>query len=218
MKLLITSLVSLLLLWTLHSCKSSTAAAPLCDTDCLKDSLQFTDDNHPLKPFVHISAKDCLPDSLIWSYTDMGVNRKMGMLDLIGIPVKLSKSSVACFIKDTSYAWLSFNDCSNKRGYLIKIPFNKKETIGRKSSAVNNLDPKFSVDPSLIAYSDRGNIFAEDKATGKTAMMTFGERVEIDYDAIHESIDTVNITPSRIWVRVKIGNAWKEIEKNIELK
>ncbi|MEO5563322.1 MAG: hypothetical protein ABIR18_07805 [Chitinophagaceae bacterium] len=218
MKLLITTTLSFLLLWTLHSCKSSTASAPLCDTDCLKDSIQFVDNNHPLQPFVQISAKDCMPDTLIWSYLDMGVNRKMGMVDLIGIPVKLSKSSVDCYIKDTSYAWLSFNDCSNKRGYLIKIPFDKKENIARKSSAVNSIDPKFSVDPSLIAYSDRGNIFAEDKATGKSAMMTFGEKVDIDYDALHESIDSVNITPSRIWVRVKIGGNWKEIEKNIELK
>ena len=39
-----------------------------------------------------------------------------------------------------------------------------------------------------------------------------------DHDAIHESIDSVNITPTRIWVKVKIDNEWKEMEKNIILK
>jgi len=148
----------------------------------------------------------------------MGVNRKMGIVDLVGAPVKLNPAAVACFIKDTSYAWLTFNDCSNGRGYLLKIPFNKKENISRKSSAINSLDPKYSVDPSLVAYSDRGNLFAEDKVTGKSAMMTFGERIEIDYDAIHDYIDSVNITPTRFWAKVKIGGEWKEIDKAVELK
>jgi hypothetical protein len=49
-------------------------------------------------------------------------------------------------------------------------------------------------------------------------MMTFGQRLEIDYDAIHEYIDSVNITPTKIWTRVKIGEEWKELQKTIELK
>jgi hypothetical protein len=157
-------------------------------------------------------------DTIIWSYLDMGVNRKLGLADLVGTTVKLNKDAIDCFIKDTSYAWVSFNDCSNGRGYLLKIPFNKRETISRKTSAINRFDPKFSVAEGLIAYSDRGNIFTEDIATGQQAMMTFGERAEIDYDAIHETLDSVNITRTRIWAKVKLGNEWKEIEKNIEMK
>ena len=205
-------------LWTFSACKSSSVPPSFCDTVCLKDTIKFSDEANPLKPFVYISPKNCAADTLIWNHLDMGVNRKMGIVDLVGAPVKLNPAAVACFIKDTSYAWLTFNDCSNGRGYLLKIPFNKRENISRKSSAINNLDPKFSVDPSLVAYSDRGNLFAEDKATGKSAMMTFGERIEIDYDAIHDYIDTVNITPTRFWAKVKSGGELKEIDKAVELK
>ena len=82
-----------------------------------------------------------------------------------------------------------------------------------KTSGINNIDPKFSVSDNLIAYTDRGNIFVEDINTGKKALMTFGEKLEIDYDAIHEYIDSVNITNSRIWVKVKVKDGWKELEK-----
>ncbi|MBK6936097.1 MAG: hypothetical protein IPH18_03860 [Chitinophagaceae bacterium] len=49
--------------------------------------------------------------------------------------------------------------------------------------------------------------------TGKTAMMTFGKEIELDYDDIHNYIDSVNITNERIWVKVKIDGEWKEKEK-----
>jgi hypothetical protein len=48
--------------------------------------------------------------------------------------------------------------------------------------------------------------------------MTFGENLGIDYDAIHEYIDSVNVTNSRIWARVKKGTEWKEMEKSITLQ
>jgi hypothetical protein len=204
--------------WAFTSCKSSSGPATFCDTSCLKDSIKFVKDDHPFKPYVYISAANCIADTLTWSYIDMGVDRKMGIPDLVGTTVRLNKDNVSCYIKDTSYAWLAFNDCSNGRGYLLKIPFNKKDNLGRKSSALNKFDPKFSVAEGLVAYSDRGNLFVEDMATGKTAMMTFGSRVETDYDAIHETIDSVNITPTRLWAKVKLDNEWKTFEKNITLK
>jgi hypothetical protein len=201
------------------ACKSSSAPASFCDTTCVTDTMKFVKDDHPLKPYVYISANKCLADTLTWSYTDMGNNRKIALASLLGgTVVRLNKNEVGCFIKDTSYAWVSFNDCSNGRGYLLKIPFNKRDKLGVKASAVNGFDPKFKIAEGLIAYSDRGNIFAEDMVTGKTAMMTFGEKLDIDYDAIHEYIDSVNITPTRIWTKVKIGTDWKELEKKIELK
>jgi hypothetical protein len=218
MKALLVLFLSGILIWNFTACKSSSAPPSFCDTACLKDTIKFSDEANPLKPSVYISARDCNADTLIWNHLDMGVNRKMGIVDLVGAPVKVNPSAVDCFIKDTSYAWLIFNDCSNGRGYLVKIPFSKNERISPKSSAVNSLDPKYSVDPSLVAYSDRGNLFAEDKATGKSAMMTFGERIEIDYNNIHDFIDSVNITPTRFWARVKIGDKWEEKEKAIELK
>jgi len=41
---------------------------------------------------------------------------------------------------------------------------------------------------------------------------------DLDYDAMHEFIDSVNITPTRVWAKVLMDNKWKEIEKNITLE
>jgi len=210
--------IVVILAYEFAGCKSSSVPPTFCDTACLKDTIKFTQEEHPLKPYVYISAKNCIADTVIWSYTDMGVNRKEGLPFLAGTAVRLNKDYVSCFIKDTSYAWLSFNDCSTGRGYILKVPFNKKAKIVRKGSAINALDHRFSVAENLVAYSDKGNLFVEDKATGKTAMMTFGQKLDIDYDAIHETIDSVNVTPTRIWAKVKLGENWKTLEKNITLK
>ena len=220
MRMLLAIGTMLLLTHFLPSCKSApTAPGSFCDTTCLKDTIKFINDADPLKPYVYISATNCQADTITWSYTDMGNNRKISLESLLGgTQVKLNENAVTCFIKDTSYAWVSFNDCSNSRGYLLKIPFNKRDKLGVKASAVNSFDPKFKVADELIAYSDRGNLFAEDKLTGKTAMMTFGEKLDIDYNAIHEHIDSVSITPTHIWAKVKLSSGWKELEKKIELK
>jgi hypothetical protein len=200
------------------SCKSSSGPASFCDTACMKDTIKFTDDSHPLKPYVYISSRNCNADSVIWSYDGMGVNRKLDLTDLLGSSMRLDKKYMRCTFKDTSYVWLLFNNCSNGRGYFLKIPFSKKANISPKASAINSIDPKFSVAEGLAAYTDRGNIFIEEMATGKKAMMTFGEDIGPDYDAIHETIDSVNITPTRAWARIKTKDGWKEREKKIELQ
>src|SRR5204863_9681870 len=120
---------------------------------CLKDTLKFASD-FKLKPYVYIASKDCM-DTLIWSYEGMGINRKVGLTDFLNTHVYINKKYVRCFIKDTAYAWLLFNDCSNGRGYSLKLPFNKSASIGRKSSNINNLDPKFSLSENMTAYTDR---------------------------------------------------------------
>lgn len=216
MRILIIPVLVTIIAISFTACGSKSGAS-FCDTACFSDTLKFSDDSHPLKPYVWITARDCNADTIVWSYTDMGTNRKLDLPDLVGAPVRLNKSKVDCFIKDTSYAWVSFNDCDSRRGFLVKIPFNKRDKISAKSSAINALDPKFAVDPSLVAYTDRGNIFAEDKITGKTATLTFGKRIEIDYNAMHNFIDSVSITRDRIWAKVKIDNEWKELEKKITI-
>ena len=91
--------------------------------------------------------------------------------------------------------------------------------IRAKAELLNKFDPKFAVADGLVAYTDRGNIFVEDMATGKKAMMTFGKMLpDLDYDAMHEFIDSVNITTTRIWANVLMGNNWTAIEKNIPLE
>jgi hypothetical protein len=200
------------------SCKSSTAVPKsFCDTACLKDTLKFTG-THKLKPFVYLSAKDCKADSIMWSYDGLESIRKTGFTYLLNTTVNINKDFIRCYFKDADVAWVLFNDCVTGRGFQIKLPYDKTQSFGLKSSGINNLDPKFSTAENLAVYTDRGNIYIEDMATGKKAMMTFGEKLEIDYDDIHKHIDSVNITDTRIWVKVKVGDEWKELEKKIVLE
>lgn len=211
-------LLVLLPAYLVQSCGgSSSGPATFCDTACLKDSIKFTGD-HQLKPYVFISASGCHADTISWSYDGMGVNRKMGLKDLLNNDVKINRDYIRVIFNDTAAALVMFNDCMTGRGYQLNLPFNDRDNLGRKSSGINNLDPKFHVDESLVAYTDRGNIYVEEIKTGRHEMMTFGEALDIDYDAIHEHIDSVNVTPARIWVKVKIGDEWKELQKNITLK
>ena len=45
----------------------------------------------------------------------------------LGMPVAINKDYIHCVIKDTSYAWLVFNDCFTGRGIQIKLPFSKSK-------------------------------------------------------------------------------------------
>lgn len=202
------------------SCGNSGSGAKMfCDTTCQKDTIKFVNEEHKLKPYIYISASNCLPDSVIWSYSGLGANRSLSFDDFGGHKFNLNSSYMSCYFNDTSYAWLLFNDCSNGRGYFAKIPFDKSQNIRRKGSALNKFDPKFAVADGLVAYTDKGNVFVEDMATGKQAMMTFGKMLaDLDYDAMHEFIDSVNITPTRIWVNVLMDKKWTPIEKNITLQ
>jgi hypothetical protein len=103
------------------------------------------------------------------------------------------------------------------RGYLMHLPFNKKETVRKMSSAINSFDKKFVVPEDLRAYCDYSTIYVEDINTGAKAQMTFKEEYKIDFNTIHETIDTVNISRNRIFVQlIKDGNKIP-IEKNITL-
>lgn len=188
-----------------------------CDTACLKDSIKFVGD-HKLAPYVYITASSCMSDSIAWSYKGMGINKKIDIEGLIKRPAHLQPGFVKCFFKDTAFAWLIFNDCATGRGYQIKLPFNKTANIDRRSGGINSTDPKFSITDGLIANTDRGNIFVEEISTGKQAQMTFGEDIGVEFDIIHEYIDSVKITSTHIWAKIKIKDQWVIKEKDIELK
>ena len=213
-------LILIFFIGTMISCsnKSGSGAKTFCDTACLKDTIKFIKEDFSLKPYVYISAANCLPDSVIWSYSGMGINRKLSFDEIGGKKFPVNKNAMISFIKDTSFAWLLFNDCQSGRGFFVKIPFDKKKNILRKGSAINSIDPKFAVAGGLVAYTDKGNIFVEDMATCKKAMMTFGVMTDMDYDAMHEVLDSVNITNTRIWANVKVQKDWKIMEKNITLE
>lgn len=217
MRIVLIPIAALFFLHSLTACNSAAPPATFCDTACLKDTIKFAEPGHPLQPYVYISPNDCGPGQVILSHGAMDMNRKISFSDIAGSGVHLNKSSVSCFIKDTTYAWLTFNDCLTGRGYIIRIPFNKTDKIRRKGTAFTAFDPKYSIAPGLVAYTDKGNIFVEDMATGKTAMMTFGKELDIDFDALHETIDSVNVTPTHVYAKVKIGDNWKELQQNVEL-
>ena len=201
---------------SVSSCGSGTSAPKtFCDTVCMKDTLKFTG-THKQKPIVYISAANCKPDTIIWSYDGMESSRKTKFE--IPASVSLNKDYIRCLFNENKYAYLLYNDCITGRGFQLKLPYDKAENFVMKSSGINNFDKKFSVADNLVVNTDRGNIYVEDMNTGKKAMMTFGQKVDIDYDAIHEHVDSVNVTDTRIWVKVKIGEEWKELEKKIVLE
>src|SRR6478672_11692491 len=103
--LAIVVILAITIAFAFGSCKSG-GSPTFCDTSCMKDTLKFTETNHPLRPYVYITAKDCLPDTIMWSYDGMGVNRKLGVPDLVGGPVHLNKDFVRCVFNDTSYVWV----------------------------------------------------------------------------------------------------------------
>ena len=75
----------------------------------------------------------------------MESNRKMGFSTLVTNTVYMNRSMVDCYIKDTSYAWLKFNDCMTGRGYLMKLPFSKENDLSNYTSALNDFDPAFKI-------------------------------------------------------------------------
>lgn len=217
MKLLFISAVALVMAFSFGACGGG-AAPTFCDTTCNNDSIHFTATNKA-QSFVNISMKDCNPDTITWGHKDLSTNRKMMFADLAGKQVRINRKFVRAHINDTSNVWVMFNDCITAQGFILKVPFNKTDALFRKNSAFNSLDPKYSVDETLVAYTDKGNVFVEDIATGKKATMTFGKMIEtFDYTNIHATVDSINVTPTRVWIKIKIDNEWKEMSKTIELK
>lgn len=201
----------------LASCNNGTVGTKtFCDTACANDSFKFNGD-HKLKPSVTISVKNCIADSITWAHDELPANRQMHMGTLLDNLVRLNKSAISCFIKDTSYAWVAFNDCFTGRGYLMQLPFDKKQSVRKMSSAINSFDKKFVLPDDLRAYADYSTIYAEDINTGKKEQMTFKEEYKIDFNNIHEVIDSVNISHNRIFVQLIKNGEKLPLEKKISL-
>ena len=197
--------------------QSAEAVKPLCDTTCMTDSIGF-DLDHQLKPYVYITANNCHPDSLVWSHSAMESNRKMGFSTLVTNTVYMNRSMVDCYIKDTSYAWLKFNDCMTGRGYLMKLPFSKENDLSNYTSALNNFDPAFKIADGLICYADYTFIYVEDMETGKTEkLLMHDQELKIDWNNIHQTFESVNVTRNRIEADILINGNKKRVEKNISL-
>ena len=195
---------------------SANTAQLFCDTTCNSDTFMFKG-THKLQPFVSISQKNCLADTLTWSHNQLQTNRQMQIPTMLGNPVRINKSAIDCYIKDTSYAVLTFNDCVTGRGYLLKLPFNKKENISKRTSALNAFDKKFVMPDDLRAYADYSTIYVMDVTTGKEEQMTFGEEYDINFNDVHKVIDSINISRNRIFVLLKKNGQDVPLEKQINL-
>lgn len=191
-------------------------AKTFCDTACNSDTLKYSGD-HRYRPQVTISQKNCLADTLSWTHDGLPSKRQMQIPTLVNNTVRVNKSAVDCFIKDTSYAWLSFNDCVTGRGYLLKLPFSKKENINKISSALNAFDKKFVVPADLRAYADYSTIYVVDVNSDKKEQMTFKEQYDIDFNNVHQVIDSINISRNRIFVLLKKKGQDVPLEKKINL-
>jgi len=199
----------------------SSAPVTFCDTTCVKDSL-FLSDEGPASSFVKISFKDCKPDSVNWGNKSYAKSKITYIKTLTGKNVHINPKYVKAYLGDSSYVWLMFNDCNTGQGFAAKLKMGtiaKGQTVLEPyNGALNSIDPKFAVSDELVAWTDRGNILVEEKATGKQALMTFGNELEgCDYNNIHASIDSVNITSTRVWAKFKVGEKWETKEKNITL-
>ena len=194
------------------SCSNnSKTAQTFCDTTCVNDSIQFKS-NADQK--LSISIKNCDPDAVVWE--NKQTKRIIELNEYINKDIKLNRSYVDAAFQD-SVTWLSFNDCITGRGYLLKLPYSKSESIGNYRAALNSFDKKFSVDPDLRAYTDGGNIYVVNVTNGNNAEMTFKENYEMDYDNIHSSIDSIKITKNRIFVTLLKDDKEVPLEKNVSL-
>jgi hypothetical protein len=201
------------------SCSNSGKGTTFCDTTCKKDSFVFEGDDK-LKQSVSISVHHCEADTLAYTHVGKKGIRKMDMHDLLkGKAVKLNESALETAFLDTTTAWVSFNDCISGRGYLLKINLTYTGGVSVLSGALNRFDKKFSIDPDLRAYTDRGNIYVDNVKTGKSAQMTFKEEyADMKFDEIHKVLDSINVTKSRIYVKLIKEGKEVPIEKKIDLQ
>jgi len=216
MRLLILPVLAILMTWHFSSCSSS-GTKTFCDTACITDTLRYSQ-AHPDTPFVTLSIRNCKPDTIAWSHKGLLTKRKMGFYELVGKDARLNKDYVTCFFNDTSFAWLKFNDCITGRGFLVKLPYSKSDKWSIYTSALNSFDKKFNVEEGLIAYYDETFIYAQDQKTLKLDRMLMNNTgMDIDHNNVHSSIDTVHITRSRIWAKIKINGSFQDKEKKISL-
>jgi hypothetical protein len=207
----------IVLIVALLSCGDSNGSGTtFCDTaSCKTDSLHFKG-NHSLNPMVDIGLNACKADTIMWTH-DLAGSKLLDLRDHLGQDVYLNQSAIDCYIKDTSYAWLQFNDCKTGRGFLLKLPFGKSEERRKVTGAFTKFDPKFSVADGLVAYTDRGSVFVENMETGQKSLLPFDKPYDIDFNKLHEMVDSVSITKERIFVQMIRDGQPKTYEKKISL-
>lgn len=201
------------------SCNNSAnTKKTFCDTTCTGDSLKFTGDNPKYKQSLVITMKGCQPDSIMRTYEGSAKSLNAPFSNYFSEEIRMNKSAMNVAFQDTVAVWVAFNDCITGRGYLLGLPFSLGKEAIKTARALNAFDKKFSIDPDLRAYTDKGNIFVINITNGQQAQMTFKENYEnIDFNDIHKTIDTINVTKSRIYVKLLKDGKEVPLEKNISL-
>ncbi|HWJ92530.1 MAG TPA: hypothetical protein VNR87_15540 [Flavisolibacter sp.] len=214
MKILLLPVLSIVLFASCNN--SSKTAKTFCDTNCNSTSFDFKG-TPEFGQSLSISVKNCTADTVTWTHGKAATSSQVQLSDFLNQPVKLNKSAISCAFQDTSFIWLAFNDCVTGRGYLLKMTY-KKTGILKMTGALNAFDPKFSIDPDLRAYTDRGNIYVVNVNTGKQAQMTFKKEYEMDFNNVHKAIDTLNVSKQRVYIKLIDKNGTEvPLEKKIEL-
>lgn len=204
--------------WSFSACGSSSAPKSFCDTACSDQPVKFNHP-HPDSPFVTISFKGCNPDTISWSNKRLETTRKMGYMELVGKEARINKDFISCYFKDTSYAWLKYNDCITGRGFLVKLPYSKSDKWSIYTSALNNFDKKFSVEEGVIAYYDETFLYAQNMENGKIDRMLLNNtKLDIDHNNVHGTFDSINVSKTRIWANIKIDHQFQAKEKKIKIE
>jgi len=206
-----------LLLALITSCNNNATSSSFCDTACNNDTIKYELAEHPERPRIKISVKNCVADSLTWYHKAMPASRQIHLEGFFDQQLRLNAKAINCFINDTSNVWLTFNDCITGRGYMVMLPFDKKGDIKKSTAALNSFDPKFSVSTDMRAYAIKSGMYAVNVKTGKEEFMTFKEEYDIDWNNIHKTIDSVNVTPQRMYVSLFKNGKEIPIEKKIAL-
>jgi len=197
---------------------SSKKQAAFCDTTCTNDTLKFNGTDSKWKQSLRLTINNCKPDSIVYTYEGLGNRRKTLFSEYGPENIRINKSNINVAFQDTAAVWISFNDCFTGRGYLVELPYRAGKNTVKSKAALNAIDKKFSIDPDLRAYTDRGNIFVVNVTNGKQAQMTFKENyADMDFNDIHKTIDTINVTKNRIYVKLIKEGKEVPLEKNISL-
>jgi hypothetical protein len=193
------------------------SAASICDTACNNSTISFSDTTSEFEPSLSITRKNCVADTLTWKYKGMDARRQIQLGGYFDQSIQTQQSAVDCYFNDSSYIWLTFNDCKTGRGYALKLPFDKAQSIKKISSALTRFDPKYAVHEKLRAYAEASGIHVVNVETGAEEFMSFEKEYEVDWNDVHSTIDSINVQPDRIFVRLKDGGSDKDIEKKISL-
>lgn len=193
------------------------APVTLCDKPCVSDTLSFSLPQNEFEPFVKLIPSNCLVDTVVWSSKVMPTKRKIHLSTMLGMIPSLDKSTIKCYIKDTSFAFLVFNDCLTRRGFWLKLGLGLKGEMEKSLSSFNPADPRYKVEEGLIYYKANNTFFVQDIMSGKKASVELPSP-KLEFDNTYEVVDSVNVSRSRIYM--KLNDEGKEVnfEKSIELK